>query len=170
MPSNRELSSCFGDSVMMHLSGVSSSHCADWIALHHIADIVPSNNQGERYFIYCNQMILCLPVQENFNRRLLDVTMMSTCTILALNCLGQQLNLKVTVERSHYNILQQADYQYQFLQRRINTAELIRFRQSWEDNLVAKVLAHPELAESVAVFDDCPAFFRSYLQRQHNLN
>lgn len=170
LPSNRELSSCFGNAVMMHLSGVSSSNRADWIALHHIADIMPTSDQTERYFIFCPQFALRLPVQNNFNRRLVDVTKMSSRSIFAMYCIGDQLNLQVTIKRSNANILQRADRQYDYLKALVTEAEIIRFRQAIERVIVTQICTHPELTESMAMFDDSVSFFQKSMQRQHRLN
>ncbi|WP_125768112.1 hypothetical protein [Lapidilactobacillus wuchangensis] len=170
VPNNRELSSCFGNSVMMHLSGVSSSKCADWVALHHIAEIIPVIDGSERYFVFCQQFALRLPVQSNFSQRLVDVTKMSSRSIFALHCIGEQLNLKLTIKRSNPSILQRADTQYAYLQASVTEAEIIRFRQAIERVIVAQVCTHPELTESMAVFDNSIDFFQKSMQRQHKLN
>jgi hypothetical protein len=95
---------------------------------------------------------------------------MSSRSIFAMYCIGDQLNLQVTIKRSNANILQRADRQYDYLKALVTEAEIIRFRQAIERGIVTQICTHPELTESMAMFDDSVSFFQKSMQRQHRLN
>lgn len=166
---NRELSLCFGNWVAMHLSGVSSSHCADWVGLHHVQQAYPYAER-QREFVFMTGLRLVLPVQRDFEARLANLALMSGLQITAVELVLTTMGLKLSPQPKPANILRAYDWQHQQYYARVNAAAVRQYFQSFEDHILDEIAHQPEFKSAVHLFVDFKAFFRRRLQRHHFLN
>lgn len=166
---NRELSLCFGNWVAMHLSGVSSSHCADWVGLHHV-QAVPPHAGRQREFIFTPGLRLILPVQRDFDSRLANLALMSGVQITAVELVLTTMGLKLSPQPKTPNILRAYDWQHHQDYARVNAVAVRQYFQSFEDHILDEIDQQPEFKSAVHLFVDFKTFFRRRLQRHHFLN
>ena len=169
LPVNCELSLCFGNWVAMHLSGVSSSKCSDWVALHRVVRIT-KNQERCRLFIFRDQLRLTLTVQEDFNRRFEKVCLMSTIELEALHCLYHEAGVDDHELLICANILRQNDYRFARACELVRAHQVGEFLELFDLVAIRQICHHPEYEVISSTFEDSEYYFVSRLRRKRSFS
>ncbi|WP_125578702.1 hypothetical protein [Lapidilactobacillus mulanensis] len=169
LPINRELSLCFGNWVAMHLSGVSSSKCANWVALHHV--IKMTKGQGSScIFSFRYQVRVKLPVQENFEQRFETICLMSAIEIEALHCVYQEAGIDDHLLLLESNVLRQYDHHFDNMQELVSARQIGQFLELFDLIAINKICHQPEFEEASQMFEDSEYYFATKLKRRRSFN
>lgn len=169
IPRNRGLSLCFGNWAEMALSSASSSHYADWVALHHVVELLPGDQSPRRKFVFDCALPVCLPVPPNFSQRLLDNQLMSQFQIRVLAYCGGTFNLQLQIQQAPSNLLNQNLTVCNGLPP-VNAATLAQCARLYQAFAIRGVCNHPEISAYVSTFADPVAFFQARIGRARTFN
>ncbi|WP_261806754.1 hypothetical protein [Lapidilactobacillus luobeiensis] len=170
LPANCEPSLCFVNWVAMHLSGVSSSKKADWVALHHTTAITVSSGMATRVFTFEKRFQVQLPVQRNFDGRLRNVQWMSALELEAFRYLAAEVGVPLDLNLLEENILREADPCFRASCATVSCESIGRFLLSFQETSLDAVVHHPELGFLSMMFIDFKRYFRRQLLRKHTFN
>lgn len=169
LPNNRELSLCFGNWVAMHLSGVSSSKSADWVALHHVVNLARVDH-FQVCFKFSDGLWLELPVQADFETRFNDVCLMSAIEMRAFEYLCLEMGIDTKQLQLSLNVLRQHDARYQHLCRRVTAPRIGGYLELFQVRIIRHI-CHDEFYEPVTqLFEDSEGYFSCQLKRWRNFN
>lgn len=169
LPSNRELSLCFGNWCAMHLTGVSSSKSADWVALHHVCHLERVTRKQVR-FEFVDGLQLVLPVRVDFEQRFEDLCLMSVLELRAFEYLCQELGVKAQQFELPQNVLRQQDNLYHHWSQNVDAARIGQYLQLFQLNVVRNI-CHDESYEPIKqTFEDSESYFVCKMKRWRNFD
>ncbi|WP_461219465.1 hypothetical protein [Lapidilactobacillus salsurivasis] len=167
---NCELSLCFANWVAMHLSGVSSSKLADWVALHHTKAIVAGQDANTRVFQLASNLQVALPVQRNFDTRLTHLEWMSAIELEAFRHLCAEVGVPMDLAKLSRNILRDADVNFRSHCEAVSAEGIGRYLLSFQELTLEAVRRHPELGILTVIFIDFKHYFLVQLERSRSFN
>ena len=167
LPNNKELSLCFGNWCAMHLSGVSSSKSADWVALHHVCQLEKVTRKRVQ-FNFEDGLQLVLPVKSDFNHRFANLCLMSVLELRAFEYLCHEMGIDVQQVQLSMNVLRQHDNLYRHWYRQVTAYKIGQYLQLFQRCVIHNI-CHDEFYEPVTqTFEDSEAYFVCKMKRWRN--
>lgn len=164
LPSNRELSLCFGNWCAMHLTGVSSSKSADWVALHQVNHLEKRAHK-QVLFEFSDGLRLQLPVRADFERRFEDLCLMSVLELRAFDYLCQELGVNTRQLQLPPNVLRQQDNFYRQWSQHVDACRIGQYLQLFQLSVVQQI-CHDEFYEPITqTFEDSESYFVCRMKR-----
>ncbi|WP_125607394.1 hypothetical protein [Lapidilactobacillus bayanensis] len=169
LPHNRELSLCFGNWCAMHLSGVSSSKSADWVALHHVYHLTKVAGR-EVEFDFTDGLRIVLPVRADFQHRFEDLCLMSVLELRAFEYLCREIGVDPQQLTLSMNVLRQQDDLYRQWHQHVTVFRIGQYLQLFQRGVVQSI-CHDESYEPVTqTFEDSESYFICKMKRWRSFN
>lgn len=169
LPNNQELSLCFGNWCAMHLTGVSSSKSADWVALHHVHHLEKVTRKQVQ-FDFSDGLRLILPVRADFQHRFETLCLMSVLELRAFEYLCQEIGINTQQLQLPMNVLHQHDNLYRHWHQQVNACRIGQYLQLFQRSVVQNI-CHDEYYEPVTqTFEDSESYFICKMKRWRTFN